>query len=80
MVLIKCPTRGCEYQTPDQPCDVVCSILNLNKVEHQQDSGSSKNGVMPNAILFGQGLTGESVKRHGLSLFAGGRHSRLVQT
>ena len=34
---------------PDQLCDVVCSLFNPHKVEHQQDSGSSNNGVMPNA-------------------------------
>ena len=49
MVVVKCPIRGCEFQTPDLSSDVVSSLLNLHKVEHQQDSGLSNNGVMPNA-------------------------------
>ena len=46
MVVVKCPIRGCEYQTPDLSGDVVSSLLNLHQMEHQQDSGSSNNGVM----------------------------------
>ena len=66
---------------PDQPCDVVCSILNLYKVENQQDSGSSNNGVMPNAPqLIRPRVDRGSVKKHGLLSFAVGKHSRLVQT
>ena len=49
MVVVKCPIRGCEYQTPDLSGDVVSSLLNLHKTDHQQDSGLSNNGVMPNA-------------------------------
>ena len=41
--------RGCEYQTPDLTGDVVISLLNLNQMEHQQDSRSSNNRVMQNA-------------------------------
>ena len=41
--------RGCEYHTPDLSDDVVSSLLNLHQMEHKQDSGSSNNGVMPNA-------------------------------
>ena len=52
MVVVKCPIRGCEYQTPDLSGDVVSSLLNLHKMEHQQDFGLSNNGVMPNAPKY----------------------------
>ena len=49
MVVVKYPIRGCEYQTGDLFGDVVRPLLNLHKMEHQQDFGLSNNGVMPNA-------------------------------
>ena len=49
MIVIKCPIRGCEHQTPDRPCDPVYSFLNLRKEEHQQDSGLTNNGMEPNS-------------------------------
>ena len=49
MVVIKCPIHGCDYQTPDQPCDLVCRLLDLHKMEHEKNSGSSNAVVMPNA-------------------------------
>ena len=49
MVVIKCPIHWCNYKTPDQPCDVVCRLLDLHKVEHENNSGSSNAVIMPNA-------------------------------
>ena len=48
MVVTKCPIYGCDYQTPDQPCDLVCRLLDLHKMEHEKNSGSSNDVVMPN--------------------------------
>ena len=48
MVLIKCPIQECSYQTPDESCELVCRLLDLHKIEHEKNSGSSKSVSMPN--------------------------------
>ena len=50
MVVVKCLIHGCKYQTLDLSGDVVSSLINFHKLEHQQDSGLSNNGVIPNAL------------------------------
>ena len=45
----KSPTYGFDYKTPDQPCDLVCRLLNLHKVEHKKISRSSDAVVVLNA-------------------------------
>ena len=49
MVVIKCPIRDCNYQTPDESSDIVCVLLNLHKVEHDQQSGSSNQPAVHSA-------------------------------
>ena len=49
MVVIKCPIHGYDYQTLDQPCDLVYRLLDLHKMEHEKNSGSSSAVVMPKA-------------------------------
>ena len=49
MVVTKCPIYGCDYQTPDQLCDLVCRLLDLHKMEHENNSESSNAVVIPNA-------------------------------
>ena len=49
MVVIKCPISGCDYKTPDESSDVVCCLLGLHKVEHEQSSGSSSHTLVQNA-------------------------------
>ena len=48
MVVIKCPFRGCEYRTPDETREIVCMLLGLHQLEHQQNPGLSFHAANPN--------------------------------
>ena len=51
MVVTKFPISGCEYQTSDDSSDVVCSLLSLHKVRHEQSSGSLSGSECTSADL-----------------------------
>ena len=36
MVVVKCPIEGCNYQTDDQPMEIVAPLLNLHAIQHNQ--------------------------------------------
>ena len=48
MVVIKGPIQKCSYQIPDESCELVCRLLDLHKVDHEKNSGSSQKVSMPN--------------------------------
>ena len=48
MVVIKCSIQECSYQTPDESCELVCRLLDLQKVDHENNSGSSQRVSMLN--------------------------------
>ena len=65
MVVIKYPIHGCNYKTPNHQFDIVCRLLDLHKVEHGKNSGSSKAVIMPNAsqlirLRVDQGISQET--------------------
>ena len=48
MVVIQCPIIECSYQTQDESCELVSRLLDLHKVDHEKNSGSSKSVSMQN--------------------------------
>ena len=48
MVVIKCQIQKCSYQTPDDSRELVCRLLDLNRIKHEKNSGSSKSKSTPN--------------------------------
>ena len=40
MVIVKCPYRDCDYETDDVSSEVVVTLLNIHKMNHEQQSSS----------------------------------------
>ena len=66
-VVTKRPIQECTYQMPDKSCKLDCRLLDLQKIEHEKKSGSSKSLTTQNELqLIRQRSTVGSTKTHGL--------------
>ena len=49
MPIIKCPFNDCDYATPNESSDIVCTLLNIHKMIHEQQPGPSHQEAISSA-------------------------------
>ena len=63
MVVIKCPIDGCQFQTEDQPIEIITKLLDLHTIQHQQNQVArpiSRNAPKLTRPLIDIGVNQES--------------------